>query len=315
MVRTILVPLDGSPFAEQALPWALSIARRAGARLELARSHVLYALKDSHAAWCPYDPAEEAECKRQERLYLDATAKWLAAVSPVPITCALVRGLEADGILERIRAGQADLVVMTTHARGPLNRLLLGSVADEVVRRSAAPVLLVRPREPPAGLIPEPLVEDVLVPLDGSALAEQALGPALDLARLMEAHCTLLRVVESDNAVPAPTPADATMPERAEVTEAQDYLQHVARRLGDEVPSVQTRVAVARHAAEAILEQARRSDLIALATHGRGGVRRLLLGSVADAVVRGGPTPVLVCPPSAEREGNVGQVDLATAPA
>ncbi len=99
MVGTILVPLDGSPFAEQALPWALSVARRAGAHLELVRVHVLYALKDPHAGWCPFDPAEEAECKRQEQLYLDATAKRLSAVTPVAITSALVEGAEADGIL------------------------------------------------------------------------------------------------------------------------------------------------------------------------------------------------------------------------
>jgi nucleotide-binding universal stress UspA family protein len=202
MVQTILVPLDGSPFAEQALPWALSVARRAGARLELVRVHVLYALKDPHAGWCPFDPAEEAECIRQEQLYLDATAKRLAAITPVPITSALVEGAEADGILGRIRAGKADLVVMTTHGRGPLRRFLLGSVADQVVRRSAAPVLLVRPHEGPTGPIPEPFVEDVLAPLDGSALAEQALGPALDLARLMEARCTCSR--SSSQATPRP---------------------------------------------------------------------------------------------------------------
>jgi nucleotide-binding universal stress UspA family protein len=120
MFRTILVPLDGSPFAEQALPWALGIARRAGARLDLMRCHVLYALKDPGAAWLPYNPAEDAEGRRQEQRYLDATAGYLAAVSPVPMSTTVAQGLEADGILGRVRAAGADLVVMTTHARGPL---------------------------------------------------------------------------------------------------------------------------------------------------------------------------------------------------
>ena len=154
----------------------------------------------------------------------------------------------------------------------------------------------------------------MLVPLDGSALAEQALGPALDLARLMEARCTLLWVVESDNAPPASAPGGDALAEGAAVTEAEAYLRHVARQLQDEGFSVQTRVVVARHAADAIVEQARGSGLIALATHGRGGVRRLLLGSVADAVIRGGSAPVLVCRPLAERHEEVSRADATHRP-
>ncbi len=196
---------------------------------------------------------------------------------------------------------------MTTHGRGPLRRLLLGSVADQVVRRSAAPVLLVRPREIPTGPTPEPFVEGVLVPRDGSALAEQALGPALDLARVMEARCTLLRVVESGDAPSPPAPGGIGIFEIPAAWEARAYLRQVAGRLREEGVPVQTRVVVARRAAEAIREQARDGDLIALATHGRGGVRRMLLGSVADEVVRGGSAPVLVCRPSAERRQEVSQ--------
>jgi nucleotide-binding universal stress UspA family protein len=195
MFRTVLVPLDGSPFAEQALPWALSIARQAGATLDLVRGHVLYALKTPASAWVPYDPEMEAECKQEEELYLDSTALWLTAVSPVPIHTAVVPGLEAGGILKRARAVQADLIVMTTHARGPLGRLFLGSMATEIVRRSAIPVLLIHSREPAPGLIPEPSPQRLLIPLDGSALAEQALGPATDLARLLEVPCCLMRAV------------------------------------------------------------------------------------------------------------------------
>jgi nucleotide-binding universal stress UspA family protein len=301
MFSTILVPLDGSPFAEQALPWALSLARRSGGRVELVRGHVLYALKDPAASWCPYDPAAEAKCKREEQLYLEATARWLAAVWPVPITTALVEGLIADAILERIQASKANLVVMTTHGRGPLGRFFLGGVADEVIRRSTVPVLLVQPHEPPPGLILEPLLENVLVALDGSALAEQALEPALGLAHLMEARCTLLRVVEPGNDGSASDRDGTRPPESAPEREAQIYLQQVAGRLRDQGVEVQTRVRVARHIAAAIREQARGRDLIALATHGRSGLRRLVLGSVADQVIRGGSTPVLVYRPRAEK--------------
>jgi nucleotide-binding universal stress UspA family protein len=154
------------------------------------------------------------------------------------------------------------------------------------------PVLLVRPHEPAPGVLPEPLVEEeVVVPLDGSALAEQALGPALGLARLLEAGCTLLRVVES-----------AGSPPKAVREEARAYLEDVAGRLRGQGLSVRPRVVVAPHAAEAIIEQARGGGLIALATHGRGGLGRMLLGSVADKVIRGASVPVLVYRPGAGRE-------------
>jgi nucleotide-binding universal stress UspA family protein len=291
MFRNILVPLDGSSFAEQALPWALSLARRAGAGLDLVRVHVLYALQEPACGWLPYDPAEEAECKRREQLYLDATARWLAAVSRLPVTPALVFGLGAEPILDRAR--RADLVVMTTHGRGPLGRFALGSVADEVVRRAGLPVLLLRPQNPAPGLLPEPAPENILVPLDGSPLAEQALGPALDVAHLTEGRCTLLRVVGPEDGEEGGRGPDGA-------GEAEVYLGSVAGRFREHGVPVRTRVVEAPSPAEAIREQARAlgSDLIVLATHGRGGLRRLLLGSVADKVLRGGTTPVLVCPPA-----------------
>jgi nucleotide-binding universal stress UspA family protein len=130
MYLSLLVPLDRSSFAEQALPLALSIARRANARMDLAEVHALYALENPTAGWGPFDPDEDAERKRQERLYLGATAKWLASASPVTVTVGVISGSAAlpawvaDGILERARAGQADLIVMATHGRGPLSRFL-----------------------------------------------------------------------------------------------------------------------------------------------------------------------------------------------
>jgi nucleotide-binding universal stress UspA family protein len=156
MFRTIVVPLDGSPFAEQALPWALRLARRAGATLELVRGHVLYALTQPAAAWAPFDPAAEADSKQEEWAYLDAIARRLAGAAPVSITRTLVDGLESEGILRRVREGRADLVVMATHGRGPLGRFFLGSVADVLVRETSVPVLLVRPRGGAPGLLSGP---------------------------------------------------------------------------------------------------------------------------------------------------------------
>jgi nucleotide-binding universal stress UspA family protein len=300
MYRSLLVPLDRSPFAEQALPLAVSITRRANARLDLVEVHAQYALDDPTAGWVPFEPERDAERKGREQLYLDATTKWLISMSPISATAGVLPGSAvlpetvADSILERARTIQADLIVMATHSRGPLGRLLGGSVADKLISRAGVPVLLVRGSDKAPGISPEPVLDDILILLDGSVLAEQVLEPALDLARLMEARCSLLQVVDSRSLHANGAPGGP--PEKAR---AEAYLEGVAARVRELGVEVRTRVVVARHAVEAILEEAaaRATNLIALATNGRGGLKRLLLGSVADKLVRAAVAPVLVyCP-------------------
>jgi nucleotide-binding universal stress UspA family protein len=300
MFRTILVPLDGSSFAEQALPWALSLARRAGANLDLVQVHVPYVVKDPTPRGIPYDPALEDKSKRQVQLYLASTAKWVGAMAAVPMTTAVMAAQEVDGILERLQAHPAHLIVMTTHGRGALGRFFLGGIADALLRRVKVPLLLVRPREPAPTLIPEPVTQDFLIPLDGSALAEQILEPALELARLMDARCTLLRLVEIRSSLPDAPPGSSGPTGEVHVEEAQAYLARVARRLRERGRPIQTEVVLARNVPDTILEQARRHGgaVIALATHGRGGIGRMLLGSVADKVIQGAAMPVMVYRPS-----------------
>jgi len=249
------------------------------------RAHVYYALQKPSASWAHAgDPALDAECQQQEQLYLDGTAKMLDAISHVPVSTAVVPGLAEDGIDARRRQVAADLVVMATHGHGAVSRFFLGSVADELIRHVETPVLLVRPQEPPPDLLPESVADNVLIPLDGSPLAEQVLGPAADLARLLQARCTLFRVVEPNGKSGRPG-------------EAEGYLRGIADRLRGQELAVDARVVVAPRAADAISEEAARAGLIALSTHGRGGVRRLLLGSAADKVIRGTSLPILVYRP------------------
>jgi nucleotide-binding universal stress UspA family protein len=296
MFRSLLVPLDRSAFAEQALPLALCIARRANARLDLAEVHALYALDDPHAGWLRFDPESDAERRRQEQLYLDTTARRLAPASPVAVTTCVcpgsvaLRATIADGILERAGAGKADLIVMATHGRGPLSRFLIGSVADELVCRARVPVLLVRGTDRAPGATPRPAPDNILVPLDGSPLAEAVLGPAQELARVLEARCSLLQVVK-------PPSSGRHGPGKAQ---AEAYLEGVAARLREQGLQVRARAVVARHAADAILAEAEAqgSNLLALATHGRHGLNRLLLGSVADLLLRAAASPVLVYRPT-----------------
>jgi nucleotide-binding universal stress UspA family protein len=293
MFRTILVPFDGSPLAEHALPWAAQIAGRAGAGIRLVCVAEPQAL--GHVT-----PGGHCD----ERAALDLAAWRLRRQVPgCPVQTAVLEGPVAQTLAEYAAAAQADLIVMATHGRGAFSRFWLGSVADELLRRSPAPVLVLRPA---AGAAPSnyaaPQVRHILVPLDGTAVAEAALPPAAALARLFGAGLHLVRAVE-------PVPVPAAVPDlaagRPPVTElaarARAYLGRAAGRLRAADLPVDTHVAAhdfLESAAPAVLEEAEGADLIVMATHGRGRVARFLLGSVADQVVRGADVPVLVVRPN-----------------
>jgi nucleotide-binding universal stress UspA family protein len=196
---------------------------------------------------------------------------------------------------------------MSTHARGGLSRLWLGSVADQLLRDVAVPVLLVKPSQPdpPIEITKAAAFRRVVLPLDGSALAEAVLAPLLDLLgpAPQQTTCTIVQVYSPPPPAPAvslhvaafpPTPTTHD-PEIA----AAPCLDEVTERLREAGLQVQVVTVTHEQTASAILETAvgMGADLIAIATHGRGGIKRLLIGSVADAVVRGAETTVLVYRP------------------
>ncbi|HEV3258268.1 MAG TPA: universal stress protein [Gemmataceae bacterium] len=311
MYRSILVPLDGSEFGEHALPLALGIARRAGATLQVAQVHVALAPMYAEAVLA-FDNAPDNVVKQRERGYLERVVNRLATASSVPVDCALLEGPIAEAVNAQVKLTEVDLAVMTTHGRGPLARFWLGSVADELVRRLPIPLLLVRPQETKVDLSREPTFQHILIPLDGSPLAEQIIEPAAALGSLTGADYTLLRIIKPmvmgpyDPADSLPGHLDPSAVEqlqrlyRDEESEAGSYLERVAGRLRDRALKVQTRVVVHDQPAVAILEEvkAHRADLVALATHGRSGLPRLFLGSVADKLVRGTTVPVLLQRPA-----------------
>lgn len=301
MFHTVLVPLDGSAFAEQALPFALSIARRANAKLDFVRAHILRCIEDPASGLARFDQAADAEFRAQEQDYLNEIARSHTGECADSPTRAVVDGFAADAILGRAKAISADLIVMTTHGRGPLSRSFLGSVADELVRRCSIPVLLVRPQEALPDLHKEPSMTKVLVPLDRSPTSLQILGRAIQLGSALGASYIFLHVVHPDA-----MPARKTDSERAaglsrtwhehEAEESLAYLEHVADWFRGPAVEVQTRVVVRPHIATAILDEARAEscDLIALASHGGVGLTKLLLGSVTDKVLRGASCPILI---------------------
>jgi nucleotide-binding universal stress UspA family protein len=301
MYRNLLVPVDGSAFAEQALPLALSLAERSAATVHMALAHLpITALYTE----LPPDPAIDAAVRQSHNDYLSALRKRISAASPVRVESALLQGPTADALAEHALGTRGDLIVMATHGRGPMSRFWLGSVADKLIRRSATPVLLIRPVPLTPALNDKPALRRILIPLDGSALAEEILPPATELGALTNAEYTLLRAVEPvvlpEFAYRGAIPPDWDATMLCELQrEAQTYLERVATRMRLQSLDVRIRVVSNKPAATAILEQAEEGfDLIALATHGRGGLARMLLGSVADKVVRGAPAAVLIHHPS-----------------
>jgi nucleotide-binding universal stress UspA family protein len=146
MYRSLMVPLDGSSFAEHALPFAANIARRSSATLHIVQAHVPVASLYSGSELVA-DVNLDTTIREQETAYLDGVAKRLTESVPIPVSRALVDGLVADALHEQALTTAADLVVIATHGRGSFSRFWLGSVANALVRRLPMPVLLVRPRE------------------------------------------------------------------------------------------------------------------------------------------------------------------------
>jgi nucleotide-binding universal stress UspA family protein len=299
MYRSIITPLDGSVFSEHALPLALSIARRTGAGVRLAHVHTPAMALTYPAEYAAFDATLDIQMRESERAYLDGLAQRLAASWDVPITVALLDGLPVAGVLhDDARAAGSDLVVMTTHGRTGLSRFWMGSVADALARQATIPTLLVRPREDALDLIHEQDIKHILIPLDGSRFAEQVLERTIPLGVAMQAEYTLLHAIDplvADHTGPPYTVGlDEALYEQIQ-TGAQNHLDRVAERLRAQSLRVSTRL-VAGQPANAILTYAREHgvDLIAMATHGRGGISRMVLGSVADKVVRGACAPVLL---------------------
>jgi nucleotide-binding universal stress UspA family protein len=314
MIKSIVVPLDGSPFGEQALPPALALARKTHVTIHLVQVMLPF------GTMSPEMPvyADEALMRRlvdQERAaqqqYLDGIARRLSEAGAPRVQTWLVDGDVVGAIRRQVETLKADLVILSTHGRGAFARFWLGSVADQLVRSLPVPQMLVRPtsEEAPIDLENVECPRHILVGLDGSKLSEQILEPVANLAELAEADLTLVRIVR-----PVPPEyvevaglslgeAVRTAQEQTERihqklrTDAQDYLTRLAGPLRERGLTVLTRVEIEDAPVPALLQHAQSADLMALATHGRKGLTRLFLGSVADKIIRGASVPVLVYRP------------------
>lgn len=294
MLKHILIPLDGSELAEQALPHARCLADAFQASLVLIRVIEIgpYTGEQMNVIAAHYESQQVAQA------YLDRTATSLGQAG-YPVDYQVSSGSAAEAILACARDRAIDLIVMSTHGRSGIGRWVFGGVADKVLRGADVPVFLIRssadawrPESRAAAY------ERILVPLDGSMLAEQALPHAEKVARAMGGEIVLLRVPTIPPFLAfGPDPGMLLPSLLNEVYEEADaYLANVARRLHARGLAVYKARMDPGPVAEAILDYARDADidLIVMSTHGRGGVGRWVYGSIADRVLRGAEVPVLL---------------------
>jgi nucleotide-binding universal stress UspA family protein len=298
MFERILVPLDGSPRAELILPQLARLLKREDSEIVLLRA---YNAPPSDE-WLDRRPILAAQ-REAAQAYVHEISKRFRS-DGVKVHARVVEGPDAETILDVADEEGATLIAMSTHGRSGVARWLMGSVAEKVVRASRVPVLLVRSFRAGKGgdLEPVPAAETpfrrILVPTDGSRTALAAVGPAVKFAQLYGSEALVLHVripyvppgpvlpgMEL-GALPIPEPPP---PEKDEAT-AKSALRFEqaglkARRLtvtGDPAAEI-----IGCAAAEG-------ADLIALATHGRSGLSRWMLGSVTERVLRHAPVPLLI---------------------
>jgi nucleotide-binding universal stress UspA family protein len=301
MFEKILVPLDGSATAQGILPCLKTLARPFGSTIVLFHTADAPIELDHHEAYAK-ETIDRIRSLAGE--YLMGVAKVLRQEG-FKVETEVTLGGVAHSITDFAEAKDVDLVAMSTHARAGVPRWMMGSATDRVLRHTHKPVLLLRPTgETPLDAKPYPL-EKIIVPLDGSQAAQAVLPFVQGMAKALKLEVVLVQVISAETTVQfAPMGPDtwaipASVLEQIDVL-ASGYLAGVGKDLQREGLSVSWDV-LRGAAAHSIVEFARETpgSMVAMTTHGRSGLRRWVLGSVADQVVRASGEPVLVIRPPA----------------
>lgn len=294
-IKTILVPVDFSECSRAALERAGALARRLGAAVhvlhvwELPEALPPGANEGAYAGQLIGMAEKFAETKLHE-LTQDARAQGLAIAESL-----LEMGSPPSAIAERAKQGRYDLLVLGTHGRKGLSRVLLGSVAEKVVRTAPCPVLTVHggsePRAP----------AKVLVPVDYSEGSKQALTYAVELARLVGAELEVVHVWDRPSFVTDQMQVETQSGRRslAELVleNAELEMQSFLASCGREIAALPHRLLSGQPAATLVAELERgEHDLVVMGTRGRTGLKHLVLGSVAEKLVRHSPVAVLTVP-------------------
>ncbi|HLG71741.1 MAG TPA: universal stress protein [Chloroflexota bacterium] len=289
----IVVPLDGSDLAERALPLAMRLAQLSGSELRLVQAAI-------SPASLEVGTAVEALVEAGQE-YLEERAAELRAKHRIQVTVHAAIAPAVQLVLSEAAQPDVAAVVMSTHGRTGLVRLLMGSVAEGVLRESPIPVYLV-PAAALAGSAER--IKSILVPLDGSALSYSVLAPVTELARAAHAHLTLMRVFGDEEELARAPQQPALRAAEQQIDRLEDkahgYFAPIKAHLRSMGLTVDAEWTTGVPAQEILATaQLIQPDLIALATHGRSGIQRLRYGSVAESVLRHAKAPVMTFGPEA----------------
>jgi nucleotide-binding universal stress UspA family protein len=300
MFKVIMAPTEASDNETAAISMAVKLAQRFDADLRLVRVETTPLVIETMVQTSTLITEQTLLDERRASLRkLEALGTECRALGDIRVMTALENGPVASTLRDYAREFSVDLIVMASHSRGGVKRIALGSVTDYLVRHANVPVLVVRPSAFFMGATAEQMFSRIVVPLDGSALAEQILPEVAALASRLTSTVSLLRVL---------TPATYSQKEimqpglpwwDTDIAIADAYLTRAASYLTEEGLTVSKDVVLSENVATAILDYSMRTraDLIALATSGGGGLGRFVFGTVADEVTRKSTSSLLVFHP------------------
>ncbi len=300
MIKVIMAPTEGSESERAAISVAVKLAQRFDAELRLVRVEapplVVETLPESPLLITEQTLLDERVARLRK---LEALGTECRALGQIRVMTALEDGPVTPTLRDYATKFNVDLIVMSSHSRGGVKRVTLGSVTDYLIRNTNIPVLVVRAPGSITGATPDQTFSRIVVPLDGSALAEQILPEIAALASRFNSTVSLLQVL---------TPLTYSQREimqpglpwwDSDIAVADAYLARAASYLTEEGLTVSKDVVLSEDVATAILDYSirTRADLIALATSGSGGMSRFMFGTVADQVTRKSPSSLLVFHP------------------
>jgi nucleotide-binding universal stress UspA family protein/CheY-like chemotaxis protein len=305
LYKRIIVPLDRSELSGQVIPYVITLAKGLHADVELLNVLDLSGLALATGSAWTYLDVEAIRSDAEQ--YVERVA-WRIRSQGINVDRQVLKGTAAQHILEEAEKDPTALIAISTHGNAGIARWALGSTTEKVLQATANPMLIVRSRENPPTDV---RLKTIIVALDGSAVAEQVLPHVVELATALELDVTLFRAIPSEaeyrrylkehvEVGPGPTMSrEFSGPyeefSNAAAAEAMEYLHGVSQDLQREGITVEERLLKGDPAALIIdLAQATSNNLVAMTTHGRTGLQRWMMGSVADRVVRNCGDPVLL---------------------
>jgi nucleotide-binding universal stress UspA family protein len=287
MWKRILVPLDGSNLAELAIPYAEEIAAAFNSEIVLLNVS---------------EPAESQYC-HMHQLYLEEIAKQvrehIKGRRPDMVRAVVLSGEPAKQIIDYAWRRKVGLIIMTSHGRSGITQWATGSVANKVLNATRVPVSLIKVVKPPQRVPGKPLLNKILLPLDGSKAGEAALPYIRELINRLESEVTLFGVVPAGQHVRTVGGLDYILYPEQDLKrlkdEAREYLDRVCHRLSGGKATVKVELKVGDVAREIIkFAEEMNVSLIAISAHGHSGVEKWVFGSIAHKVLQASNTSVLL---------------------